>query len=168
MVAVYPTLVLLHLHLHAIPRRLLRSRPRLRPRLPLQVQLHDFHSSQVFKYYVAQATYGSRTPTPDSSEETQPRSTLCEKSPYYFETGYALQPKRPSRPFPPPFVSKPSTSFSDPLTTHYKSQDRRPKVKNELIRGLTNGDDAVLASEFLLGVNDGVGAWQTKPEGHAA
>lgn len=41
-------------------------------------------------------------------------------------------------------------------------------MKNELIRGLTNGDDAVLASDFLLGVNDGVGAWQTKPEGHAA
>lgn len=41
-------------------------------------------------------------------------------------------------------------------------------MKNELIRGLTNGDDAILASDFLLGVNDGVGAWQTKPEGHAA
>lgn len=41
-------------------------------------------------------------------------------------------------------------------------------MKNELIRGLTNGDDAILASECLLGVNDGVGAWQTKPEGHAA
>lgn len=41
-------------------------------------------------------------------------------------------------------------------------------MKNELIRGLTNGDDAILASDVLLGVNDGVGAWQTKPEGHAA
>lgn len=80
-----------------------------------------------------------------------------------------MRPKRPSRPFPPPFVSHPSTSFSDPLTTHFQSQDRRrPKLGNELIRGLTNGDDAILASEVLLGVNDGVGAWATKPEGHAA
>jgi serine/threonine protein phosphatase PrpC len=54
------------------------------------------------------------------------------------------------------------------LTTHFKSQDRRPKVGGELIRGLTNGDDAILAADNFLGVNDGVGAWATKPQGHAA
>lgn len=135
-----------------IGRRVLRSH---------QQSLQSF-LSQCRRYHVARSAYGSRTPTPSNKKQKS------YKSPFYLETGYALQPKRPSRPFPPPFVSIPSSSFSDPLTTHFQSQDRRPKVKNELIRGLTNGDDAILASEFLLGVNDGVGAWQTKPEGHAA
>ncbi|EEP81908.1 predicted protein [Uncinocarpus reesii 1704] len=90
------------------------------------------------------------------------------KCPFVFDTGYALCPKRPSRPFPPPFVSPPSSSFSDPLTTHHRSQDARPSVNGELVRGLTNGDDAVLVSQHFLGVNDGVGAWATKPHGHAA
>lgn len=150
MVAVY-SLILPTTRPTVIGRRVLRSH-----QLPLLLFL-----SQCRRYHVARSAYGSRTPTPSDNQKP------C-KSPFYFETGYALQPKRPSRPFPPPFLSIPSNSFSDPLTTHFKSQDRRPKVKNELIRGLTNGDDAVLASDFLLGVNDGVGAWQTKPEGHAA
>ncbi|OKL59452.1 hypothetical protein UA08_05120 [Talaromyces atroroseus] len=124
-------------------------------------KLH-FVSSQLHGYHSARPGYGLRTPSPDNVE------TLSSKSPFYFETGYALRPKRSSRPFPPPFVSIPSSSFSDPLTTHFQSQDRRPQVGNELIRGLTNGDDAILASDLSLGVNDGVGAWATKPEGHAA
>ncbi|PLN77927.1 phosphatase 2C-like domain-containing protein [Aspergillus taichungensis] len=83
-------------------------------------------------------------------------------------TGYALRAKRPSRPFPPPFMSPPSSSFSDPLTTHYLSQDKRMSVGGELVRGLNNGDDAVLVADNFLAVNDGVGAWMTKPRGHAA
>ncbi|PGH03769.1 hypothetical protein AJ80_08639 [Polytolypa hystricis UAMH7299] len=106
--------------------------------------------------------YGISTPTPESA------APAISKSPFCFETGYAVCAKRPSRPFPPPFVSPPSTSFSDPLTTHFRSQDKRPWVDGELIRGLTNGDDAVLVSENYIGVNDGVGAWATKAEGHAA
>ncbi|KAN0080923.1 Protein phosphatase 2C (PP2C)-like domain containing protein, partial [Elaphomyces granulatus] len=47
-------------------------------------------------------------------------------------------------------------------------QDRRPSVKGEPIRGLTNGDDAILASEDFIGVNDGVGEWATRPQGHPA
>lgn len=88
--------------------------------------------------------------------------------PFYFEAGYALYHKRPSRPFPPPFLSLPSTSFSEPLSTHHKSRDRRPKVNGEMIRGVTNGDDAVLVSDYFIGANDGVGAWATKEKGHAA
>ena len=106
--------------------------------------------------------YGITTPV---SEAITPATPKC---PFRFETGYALCPKRPSRPFPPPFVSAPSSSFSDPLTTHDRSQDRRPLVNGELIRGLTNGDDAILAAGNYIGVNDGVGAWAKRPHGHAA
>ncbi|KAL5052098.1 hypothetical protein BDW71DRAFT_193543 [Aspergillus fruticulosus] len=108
-------------------------------------------------------SYGITTPVPDRS----PQFPIL-RSPFYFQTGYALCAKRTSRPFPPPFLSPPSHSFSDPLTTHYHSQDKRLSVKGELIRGLNNGDDAVLVTENFLGVNDGVGAWATKPRGHAA
>lgn len=117
---------------------------------------------QVRQYRAALPTSGTTTPVPENLTKG------VSQSPYRLETGYALRPKRPSRPFPPPFVSLPSTSFSDPLTTHTRPRDRRPSVRGELIRGLTNGDDAVLASENYLGVNDGVGAWATKSEGHAA
>jgi serine/threonine protein phosphatase PrpC len=89
--------------------------------------------------------------------------------PFYFETGYALFAKRPSRPFPPPFLSLPSGSFSDPLTTHTRSRDRRPSVQGQYIKGATNGDDAVIVNgQHFLGVNDGVGAWAAKNRGHAA
>ncbi|KAI9698404.1 MAG: hypothetical protein M1836_003984 [Candelina mexicana] len=37
-----------------------------------------------------------------------------------------------------------------------------------MIRGITNGDDAILVAENFVGTNDGVGAWATKPKGHAA
>lgn len=108
-------------------------------------------------------SYGITTPVPDR----HPQFPIA-RCPFYFQTGYALCAKRPSRPFPPPFLSPPSSSFSDPLTTHYLSQDKRLSVRGELVRGLNNGDDAVLVAENFLAVNDGVGAWGTRPRGHAA
>lgn len=87
--------------------------------------------------------------------------------PFRFETGFALFAKRAPRPFPPPFLSPPSGSFSDPLSTHHRSRDRRTFVNGELIRGYTNGDDAVYVSDLFIGANDGVGAWSTRPGGHA-
>ena len=48
-------------------------------------------------------------------------------------------------------------------------RDRRPSVGGKLIRGVTNGDDAVvIGGQNFLGVNDGVGAWAQKERGHAA
>jgi len=79
----------------------------------------------------------------------------------------ALYAKRPPRPFPPPFLSPPSGSFSDPLSTHHRSRDRSAFVNGELIKGYTNGDDAVYASDNFIAANDGVGAWSTRPGGHA-
>lgn len=87
--------------------------------------------------------------------------------PFRFETGISLFAKRAPRPFPPPFLSPPSGSFSDPLSTHHQSRDRRPKVNGQLITGWTNGDDAAFASEYFVGANDGVGAWSARPRGHA-
>ncbi|KAI9710254.1 MAG: hypothetical protein M1820_002747 [Bogoriella megaspora] len=107
---------------------------------------------------------GTTTPVPD---ETVPSTS---RSSFYFEAGYALFAKRPSRPFPPPFLSPPSGSFSDPLSTYDRSRDRRRTsyVNGEMIRGITNGDDAVLVSENFVGANDGVGAWGERERGHAA
>lgn len=119
---------------------------------------------------------GAKTPVPEDAQGQVPKSL------FYFDTGYALFAKRPSRPFPPPFHSRPSGSFSDPLTTHDQSRDRRTHVdgahdqsrdrrsyvNGEMIRGVTNGDDAVLVSENFIGANDGVGAWATREKGHAA
>ena len=105
---------------------------------------------------------GTTTPQPEEAELVKPKSI------FYFDTGYALFAKRPSRPFPPPFLSLPSGSFSDPLSTHNQSRDRCSYVNGEMIRGITNGDDAVLVGENFIGANDGVGAWHTKPKGHAA
>jgi protein phosphatase PTC7 len=90
-----------------------------------------------------------------------------ETPPFRFETGIALFAKRLPRPFPPPFLSPPSGSFSDPLSTHHRSRDRRAYVNGDLIRGCTNGDDAVYVSERFICANDGVGAWSTRPGGHA-
>ncbi|KAL2122545.1 hypothetical protein VTJ04DRAFT_3000 [Mycothermus thermophilus] len=90
--------------------------------------------------------------------------------PFRFDTGVALFAKRTPRPFPPPFLSPPSGSFSDPLSTHDRSRDRRRNrayVGGQLIQGLTNGDDAVFASGWFIGANDGVGAWSTRERGHA-
>ena len=90
-----------------------------------------------------------------------------EPPPFRFETGLALFAKRTPRPFPPPFLSPPSGSFSDPLSTHDRSRDRRPLVNGERVRGYTNGDDAVYVSDMFIGANDGVGAWSTREGGHA-
>ena len=109
----------------------------------------------------SQSSAGTRTPLPVEAPSKS-------KSPFYFDTGYALFAKRPSLPFPPPFISLPSGSFSEPLSTHNHSRDRRAYVNGEMIRGITNGDDAVLVEENFLGANDGVGAWATRPKGHAA
>lgn len=90
-----------------------------------------------------------------------------QRLPFKFETGISLFAKRTPRPFPPPFLSPPSGSFSDPLSTHDRSRDRRPKVNGQLIKGWTNGDDAAFASDYFIGTNDGVGAWSARPRGHA-
>lgn len=134
-----------------------RASHSFRPRVPLQQQARCFAQ----KVAEAQTGAGTTTPVPESAEQRL-------NSPFYFEAGYALFAKRPSRPFPPPFLSLPSTSFSEPLSTHHKSRDRRPTVNGQMIRGVTNGDDAVLASDRFIGANDGVGAWGTREKGHAA
>ncbi|KAK8925212.1 hypothetical protein H634G_05809 [Metarhizium anisopliae BRIP 53293] len=104
----------------------------------------------------------------DSSPGTSDRQKKLSKLPFRFETGIGLFAKRQPRPFPPPFTSPPSASFSDPLSTHHRSRDRRGAfVNGELIKGLTNGDDAVYASDFFICANDGVGAWAMRPRGHA-
>jgi protein phosphatase PTC7 len=119
-------------------------------------------------------TFIQSTPTcrPDMTEastipDTNPLPLQPTPLPFSFETGVALYAKRAPRPFPPPFLSRPSGSFSDPLSTHHQSRDRRATVNGELIRGLTNGDDAVYASGNFIAANDGVGAWSTRPGGHA-
>ncbi|KAF9876452.1 rRNA-processing protein utp23 [Colletotrichum karsti] len=104
----------------------------------------------------------SLSTTTDDADHQKPRS-----HPFRFETGVSLFAKRPPRPFPPPFLSPPSGSFSDPLSTHHRSRDRRARVDGQIILGQTNGDDAVFASDNFICANDGVGAWSTRPRGHA-
>lgn len=106
----------------------------------------------------AEASARFTTPLPDPSGL---------KLPFRFETGFALFAKRAPRPFPPPFLSPPSGSFSDPLSTHHQSRDKRAFVDGEVIEGWTNGDDAVYASDYFICANDGVGAWSARPRGHA-
>lgn len=105
---------------------------------------------------------GGKTPEPFLEDSERSNSS------FYFEAGYALHAKRASRPFPPPFLSMPSSSFSDPLSTHNRSRDKRQFYRGDVIRGVTNGDDAVLVSDNLIAANDGVGAWATRERGHAA
>ena len=116
-------------------------------------------------YRTSQARLAAREHS-DSSDVERPTS-LKEKPPYRFQSGFAFFAKRPPRPFPPPFLSPPSRSFSDPLSTHDKSRYRRSFVNGERIRGFTNGDDAVFSNDMFIGVNDGVGAWSTRKRGHA-
>ncbi|EEY19990.1 rRNA-processing protein UTP23 [Verticillium alfalfae VaMs.102] len=126
--------------------RRLRQPPR-RPRAPL-----------------ARAKAFSTTSRLRSEEQ---RGPAIPSLPYRFETGIALFAKQAPRPFPPPFLSRPSNSFSDALSTHDHSRDRRARVNGEIILGKTNGDDAVYASDYFICANDGVGAWSTRPRGHA-
>ena len=72
---------------------------------------------------------------------------------FYFDAGYALFAKRPSRPLP---------------SLHIHAQRGVKETGEDEIRGVTNGDDAVLANARFIGANDGVGAWATKDKGHAA
>ncbi|KAF4594635.1 rRNA-processing protein UTP23 [Ophiocordyceps camponoti-floridani] len=102
-----------------------------------------------------------------SAASPSERRRKAPRLPFRFDTGIALFAKRAPRPFPPPFHSPPSASFSDPLSTHHRSRARRGFVNGELLRGLTNGDDAVYVSDFFVCANDGVGAWATRPRGHA-
>ena len=107
---------------------------------------------------------------PESVDDGTDQQTKHLNLPFRFETGIGLYAKRPPRPFPPPFTSPPSGSFSDPLSTHHQSRDRRDRpgfVNGQLIKGFTNGDDAVYASDFFICANDGVGAWSMRPRGHA-
>jgi serine/threonine protein phosphatase PrpC len=100
--------------------------------------------------------------------EDAKRAGIPNRSPFYFETGYSAFAKRASRPFPPPFLSLPSGSLSDPLTTNNHTRDRLPG-NGDIIQGLTNGDDAlIIGGQCFLGVNDGVGAWAQRERGHAA
>jgi len=108
------------------------------------------------------APEGEVTSDPLSASLPQP-----DYLPFRFETGLALFAKRAPRPFPPPFLSPPSGSFSDPLSTHHRSRDRRAFVDGALIQGWTNGDDAIFANDHLICADDGVGAWATRPRGHA-
>lgn len=86
---------------------------------------------------------------------------------YSFQPNFSLFAKRPPRPFPPPFHSPPLSSFSDPLGTHNLSRVPRSEGAH-FLRGITNGDDAIVYAPSYLGVADGVGAWNTKSAGHAA
>ncbi|RKF73102.1 putative protein phosphatase 2C 80 [Golovinomyces cichoracearum] len=89
-----------------------------------------------------------------------------ENIPFRFETGIALYAKKKPRPFPPPFHSPPR-SFSDPTNNHESSSDKCGYFKGKYMKGFTNGDDAVYADNYFIAVNDGVGAWSTRPGGHA-
>lgn len=108
------------------------------------------------------------THSPPLDEDGKLDPSVFANLPFRFDTGIALFAKRTPRPFPPPFLSPPSGSFSDPLSTHDRSRDRRRAyVDGHLIQGFTNGDDAVFASDYFICANDGVGAWSTRPRGHA-
>lgn len=98
---------------------------------------------------------------------TQAYATPLPQLPFHFETGVGLFAKRTPRPFPPPFYSPAAGSFSDPLSTHDYSHDRRELIRGDRIGGCTNGDDAVYASPYFVAANDGVGAWSTRDRGHA-
>jgi hypothetical protein len=164
----------------------LQTRPTCKPRVPvptppLSLLLHAGMRelrARTLSQLRSSSRYFSRAswprcscavaPSHSASAAVPEEPSFRRPKPFYWETGYSLFAKRPSRPFPPPFLSRPSGSFSDALSTHHLSRDRRSYVNGEIIQGATNGDDAVLASENFIGVSDGVGAWSTRPKGHAA
>lgn len=163
--SVLPPIPLCRILQHTLCRRLGRPWP------PWSRSLNSLSlASRSLSYYSTSSTPDNTndtippTPTPASTAPTE-SSHQTPKPPFTFLTGYALYAKRTPRPFPPPFLSPPSGSFSDPLSTHDRA---RPSLVNgELIRGTTNGDDAVFASSHFICANDGVGAWSTRPRGHA-
>ncbi|KAL1898118.1 hypothetical protein Cpir12675_002067 [Ceratocystis pirilliformis] len=140
-------------------RRLLSSSQLQNPS-PVESVLPD-HSAPASTSTHQPTTSAPVPPIPPSAADSGPIAALP-KLPFRFETGIGLFAKRQPRPFPPPFLSPPSGSFSDPLSTH-----RKPKVDGQFIRGLTNGDDAVYASDYFICANDGVGVWSKRPRGHA-
>lgn len=109
---------------------------------------------------LSSSSSSSSSPHPPRTAN-DPRPPQPRPHPFRFETGIAVFAKRPPRPFPPPFLSAPSGSFSDPLSTHEGGRRSGP------VRGRTNGDDAVYAGEMFVCANDGVGAWSTRPRGNA-
>ncbi|PHH91435.1 hypothetical protein CDD83_443 [Cordyceps sp. RAO-2017] len=154
----------------AIPTPLSRQRRSLDP--PWRGRRERPHAFSFSSALSSAAASSSSPPLASSSSASSTPSTAADRPrharlPFRFETGVGLFAKRPPRPFPPPFLSPPSASFSDPLSTHDQSRHRRGVVNGELLRGLTNGDDAVYASDFFVCANDGVGAWAARPRGHA-
>ncbi|KAI1430129.1 phosphatase 2C-like domain-containing protein [Xylaria sp. FL1777] len=130
---------------------------------PMRRPCYRIYSSSIQQFSLISSTSAASS----TSDVTPPLPDSHSRLPFHFETGVALFAKRSPRPFPPPFLSPPSGSFSDPLSTHHQSRDRRVFVHGELIRGYTNGDDAVYASDNFICANDGVGAWSSRPRGHA-
>lgn len=125
--------------------------------------------STTHRLHRRQLIFSGRTTEPTPRQPSTPEVTC----PYHLDSAYAIYAKRPSRPFPPPFLSTPSHSFSDPLTTHQRLRARRPEDgEGHPIGGITNGDDAVIVladkGVDFLAVGDGVGAWAQKERGHAA
>ncbi|KAL2172427.1 hypothetical protein VTG60DRAFT_5702 [Thermothelomyces hinnuleus] len=147
-----------------------RQHRRLKGVLPSQIYrvscAAQFSQSAPSAYPSANPSRAATSPPLDENGKLD--SSVFSKLPFRFDTGIALFAKRTPRPFPPPFLSPPSGSFSDPLSTHDRSRDRRRAyVDGHLIQGFTNGDDAVFASDYFICANDGVGAWSTRPRGHA-
>lgn len=110
---------------------------------------------------------------------------------YKFHPGSSFFAKRPARPFPPPFnLATPPAStpiFRDAFRNfHFNLSLGRGSNSDEgegraalsaahaqedalgFLRGITNGDDAAVSAPYYLGVADGVGAWNTRPQGYAA
>lgn len=136
---------------------------------------------------------GGRPPPANGLTASTPKThpfTLPAGLKYEFRTGSSFFAKRPGRPFPPPFNSEPSppppASFKDAFRNfHFRFQQSlnsvgRPReglalplVPTQedtlgLLRGTTNGDDAFVCSPCYIGVADGIGAWNTRLQGHAA
>ncbi|KAL5350653.1 hypothetical protein ACLOAV_004222 [Pseudogymnoascus australis] len=92
------------------------------------------------------------TSTSTTTTATPPLPPSRRSAPFHLCTGTSLFAKRAPRPFPPPFLSPPTTSFSDALSTHQWSWDRRRRkgtdmtavIGGEKLRGVTNGDDAIV------------------------
>lgn len=117
-------------------------------------------------YRSSPVSSGTLTPISEvqKSSYTERKQSKELVSPFFFDTGYALFAKRPPKPFPSSFLAS-SVSFSDPFG---QLPDNRCFVDDgQSVRGVTNGDDAVLADDRFIGVADGVGAWTAKEKGHA-